>query len=222
MDTLIKNARENPGNIIAGIALSLAVTVIPYALNRLRKSGLFQVILFDVKDLPSGQTLMLKSSIGNYNKALRPAFSELLELLDGRKCEDEMWGIYYDNPGDVGWDNCGFSVGVPIDDVPELEPILAQAGFVKVTGLPANYKTLHTSFPFTGMLSVIISTMRVYSAFLGEYARLRKLGLPMPKGLVEPKGGIFVEITSKRGVAEFYFLDIFPSLAAIRPKNRKN
>jgi len=196
-----------------GVAAGAAICVGTYFLERLRRAGLFQVIVFDWKPFPSDKVIMFKPYKGAYHKDIRPAVSEVLELIGNTKCQNkEMWNVYYDDPDRAGVNNCRFSIGVVVNGNPELAQKLAKNGCVRVDNVSSKLKVLHSNFPFTGMLSVTISVFRIYSAFFREFKRLK---IPSDG----TKDGIFVEIRRPEdGIAEFFFTadDIDAFWAAVK------
>jgi hypothetical protein len=187
-----------------GAVVGTATCAALYLLNRLRRAGAFQVLVFDWKELPSDRTIMFKPFKGAYKEVQR-GFDETMALTAGFYCPSESWGLYFDDPKQVGASNCRWSIGVVMDGkkTEKLEELLAAKGYIKINNIPSKVKCLHTSFPFTGPLSIMLGVFRIYPAFAGACKRYRV----DPSTNKTNKSGFHVEIVRPLdGIAEYYFV----------------
>lgn len=94
-------------------------------------------------------------------KDCHKAFFAALKLASNRNVG--TLGIYYDDPKQVPDAKCRYAVGVlvPAGD-PAMEARFKQAGY-NMVDLPRS-RCAVTTFPFTGMLSILIAVSRVYPA----------------------------------------------------------
>jgi hypothetical protein len=184
-----------------GLAVGAGLCAAGYLFETIRRAGLFQVLLFDWKALPTGRTLMFKPFQGRY-RDISKSWKEVMVFTEGHPgCPNEVWGLYFDDPKRVEESKCRYSLGVVMNGnaTKELESILTQNGFIKVDDVPANTNFLHTSFPFTGMLSIIFLVMRVYPRFEVECKK---------QNVKEDADGMMVEVTrTKEGVSEIFHVN---------------
>ena len=112
--------------------------------------------------------------------------------------EDDLVMAYFDAPDQVGPGQTRFAVGVSVHGNTALEEEMVRRGY-DVVQIPAGVKALHTTFPFTGMLSILVAVSRVYPAAWVEFQR---------RGLTKMEDmGPVVEIAHERGqTTDFYFL----------------
>ena len=97
-------------------------------------------------------------------------------------------GVYFDDPGQVAGDKCRYLVGIRAPDGDSrLDTAFRTAGY-SIVDLPAT-RAVHATFPFTGLLSILLGVRRVYPA-LGQHNK---------------EAGPFVELTDPRGkITEYY------------------
>jgi len=189
------SGHHHPEVLCAGMSALVCVCVA--GLEYLRRAGAFQVLMFDDKDVPVNKLFVMKSYKGNY-KEIHQHILKMLQLTQGKTDNSECVGIYWDNPEVAGANNCRFAIGlsVPSSDA-QLQKLLTNSGYLAVQP-EKDLKSMHVTFPFTGMLSVWLGVFRVYSACTAE---VKKKKVPMLKDAP------VLEITrGKEGVTEFYFL----------------
>ena len=209
MDQITQFFREQNGWTAAATIALITLPSIAYFVERMRRSGWFQVLLFDWKPLPIGRTILFKPFKGNYNDVPK-RYEELLELAKTHmgKIPQEMWALYYDEPSEVGPDDCRTSIGIVMEEKgsSKFEKVLLRKGFIRVDDIPTDFPPLlHLSFPYTGPLSVIASVTRVYAAFAKEWQRIRET---RPEKNIASGGGVMLELTRELdGVTEFYALE---------------
>ena len=180
-------------------AIALAAVVVLYILNVLIRSGLFRTVVISPKRYGGGRVL-LKTFTGPYKDVGRH-FESVLKLIgDNLLVDTEIIGIYHDNPEAVSPEKCRSSVGCVVDSISDsdtrvaVEKKLSDEGYKMVT-LPAQ-DAVWTEFPFTGIISVMLSIWKVYGAFKA-----------FSKGSEDQYMAAHIEITRMGGVGmtEFYF-----------------
>ena len=87
-------------------------------------------------------------------------------------------GIYYDNPHEVPDELCRYAVGVLVKDPSEEAANAFQEHGYSRKPLPATAAAV-TTFPFTGIISIVLGVMRVYPALV-------PLPRPFPSALSPP------------------------------------
>jgi hypothetical protein len=184
---------------LLNVGFTLASFLGVWAVNKLRKAGAFQLILFDEKPVPSHKVFVVKSYKGKYGDA-HLAFRALFETVKGNTGADNTVGIYYDDPKIAGTDNCRYSVGLCLtSEQQNLIKLLEAAGYKRVQ-IEKNLNALHCSFPFTGILSVLLAVQRVYGACDKELEK-RKLKMNKESAVLE-----ITFCPSHEGVTEYYFM----------------
>ena len=109
-----------------------------------------------------------KNYVGEY-KTAGQRFGSLMNAIKAKKNfdPDSYLGIYFDDPTKVKPSECRFTVAVVLEDDGAENP-LKEDGYkesnIKVTS------ALHATFPFYGMISILLAVFRVYPALTNAAA----------------------------------------------------
>ena len=159
--------------------------------------GIFHTITFNLVNVSKGKKFLVKGHRGEYRDA-KQYFNELPESTK------QMVGIFWDDPRIMG-KRCRYSVGIVCaeeqeeESASEVELRKKDDGEWKDCEIDSNLEALYCSFPYTGSISTIIASIRVYPLWVEE-AKKRGKG-----------HGPIIRITTKeKGLIEFYFLTAPP------------
>ena len=159
------------------IIFILCAAGLTYFLYHLVVSGLFKCnITVDEKNVPKLR-FAYKNYVGEYNTAGRH-FGSLMGAIKGKEDfkPDSYLGIYYDDPTKVKPSECRFTVAVVLEDNVAENPLKEDGykeGNIKVTS------ALHATFPFYGMISILLAIFRVYPALTNAAKEKSKKGTVM-------------------------------------------
>ncbi|EDV28169.1 uncharacterized protein TRIADDRAFT_53491 [Trichoplax adhaerens] len=161
-----------------GCLAYLAVTLLVAGFLYLTYNGLLYPIVLRTAKPPyicNQLSVFYKVHVGAYRN-VGTIFDEARKLLPSS--DGSTLGIYYDDPNTVKEENCRSVVaavvgenGSPIDA--SVKQRYLQAGF-KQYELPAVTQAVFCYFPFKGIVSILISVIRVYPK-LGKYIQENKL-----------------------------------------------
>ena len=133
-----------------------------YFLYHLIVSGLFKCNIEVNEEMVPKLRIAYKNYVGEY-KTAGQRFGSLMNAIKAKKNfdPDSYLGIYFDDPTKVKPSECRFTVAVVLEDDGAENPLKEDGykeGNIKVTS------ALHATFPFYGMISILLAIFRVYPA----------------------------------------------------------
>ena len=148
---------------IVGVVIFAATLL----MRKLQRSGLFVKVKLSEKDF-QGASVVIRTYRGPY-KNVGKHFGNLMTLLKEHlaRHDTRVIGMYHDNPEEVDPNDCRASVGVILDGPLHggIEKLLLEKEGYERIDIPRQKKALYTEFPFTGLMSVLLSIWKVYGAF---------------------------------------------------------
>ena len=133
-----------------------------YLLYHLILSGLFKFdIEVDEEEIPKLR-IAYKNYVGEY-KTAGQHFKSLVSAVKSKTGfnPDSYLGVYFDDPTKVKPSECRFTVAVVLDDDGAENP-LKEDGYKEGNIIVTN--ALHATFPFYGIVSILLAISRVYPA----------------------------------------------------------
>jgi len=175
------------GALVACAALAATAGLVWYA----NEVGAFRELKFDLRKLPKGTKFLVKGYRGDYSEA-KPHINALpVET-------EQIVAIYWDDPRLMG-NRCRYSIGIVCGKQPEVEAKLKSEGGWTECEIESDLEILYCAVPYTGTVSGIVASIRVYPAWVEEAKKRGKAHGPI------------VKVTSKKaGLIEFNFLTMPP------------